>query len=90
MDVEALTAGHPAALPVQAPVKGQLLWQIDVDNASMAPAVGKAFKKGEAIAYIQTYYGIEAVEAATDCRLLAVCAQQGAKLEKNEVFAVVE
>ncbi len=90
VDVAALTAAHPAALPVQAPVKGQLLWQIDVDNASMAPAVGKSFKKGEAIAYIQTYYGIEAVEAATDCRLLAVCAQQGVKLEKNEVFAVVE
>ena len=90
VDVAALTAAHPAALPVQAPVKGQLLWQIDVDNASMAPAVGKSFKKGEAIAYIQTYYGIEAVEAATDCRLLAVCAQQGDKLEKNEVFAVVE
>ncbi|MCR4565164.1 MAG: oxaloacetate decarboxylase [Bacteroidales bacterium] len=90
VDVAALTAAHPAALPVQAPVKGQLLWQIDVDNASMAPAVGKSFKKGEAIAYIQTYYGIEAVEAATDCRLLAVCAQQGDKLEKNELFAVVE
>ena len=90
VDVAALTAAHPAALPVQAPVKGQLLWQIDVDNASMAPAVGKSFKKGEAIAYIQTYYGIEAVETATDCRLLAVCAQQGDKLEKNEVFAVVE
>ena len=61
-----------------------------MDNASTAPAVGKAFQKGETIAYIQTYYGIEAVEAATDCRLLAVCAQQGDKLEKNEVFAVVE
>ncbi len=90
VDVEALTAGHPAALPVQAPVKGQLLWQIDVDNVSAAPAVGKAFRKGEAIAYIQTYYGIEAVEAATDCRLIAVCARQGDKLEKNEVLAVVE
>ena len=90
VDVEALTAGHPAALPVQAPVKGQLLWQIDVDDASVAPAVGKAFKKGEAIAYIQTYYGLEPVEASCDCRILAVCAQQGARLEKNEIFALAE
>ncbi len=90
VDIAALTAAHPAALPVQASVKGQLLWQIDVDNASTAPVVGKAFKKGEPIAYIQTYYGIEAVEAATDCRLIAVCARQGDKLEKNEIFALVE
>ena len=90
VDLEALTSGHPAALPLQAPVKGQLLWQIDVDDKSTAPAVGKAFKKGEAIAYIQTFYGPQPVEAATDCRILAVCAQQGATLEKNEIFGVVE
>ncbi len=90
VDIEALTAGHPSALPVQAPVKGQLLWQIDVDDAGSAPAVGKAFRKGEAIAYIQTRYGIEAVEAAADCRILAVCAAQGAMLEKNEIFALAE
>ena len=90
VDIEALTAGHPSALPVQAPVKGQLLWQIDVDDAGSAPAVGKAFRKGEAIAYIQTRYGIEAVEAAVDCRILAVCAAQGAMLEKNEIFALAE
>ena len=90
VDVEALTEAHPGALPVQAIAKGQLVWQIDVDDASTAPAVGTAFKAGDAIAYIQTYYGLEPVVAATDCRLLAVCAAQGAKLEKNEIFALVK
>jgi pyruvate carboxylase subunit B len=90
VDVEALTEAHPGALPVQAIAKGQLVWQIDMDDASTAPAVGTAFKAGDAIAYIQTYYGLEPVVAATDCRLLAVCARQGAKLEKNEIFALVK
>ena len=41
-DIDALMAKYPNATPVQAPVKGQMLWQVDVDGQSTAPAVGSA------------------------------------------------
>ena len=61
LDVEAIMEKHPAAVPVQAPVKGQMLWQIDVDDVSSAPAVGAKVNEGEPMAYVQTYYGMEEV-----------------------------
>ena len=37
--VDEYVAKYPKATPVQVPVKGQLLWQVDVDDASRAGLV---------------------------------------------------
>ena len=89
-DIDALVAKYPKATPVQAPAKGQMLWQIDVDNVSTAPAVGTAFKAGENVGYVQTRYGIEEMPAAVDGRIVAVTAQQGANVEKGEIVALMQ
>ena len=39
-DVDSIIEKYPNAKPIQAPVKGQLIWQVDVDDASTAPVVG--------------------------------------------------
>jgi len=89
-DIDSFCAAHPAALPVQSPIKGQLLWQIDVDDSSTAPAVGTAVKAGTPCAYVQTRYGLEEVVPARDGRIVAVKAQQGKNVQKNEIVAFVE
>ena len=81
---------YPNAVPVQVPVKGQLLWEVDVDDASTAPAVGKAVKAGEVIGYVQAYYGMEEVVSAIDGRIVAVLGKQGDMLEKGEIIAFVQ
>ncbi len=87
-DIDAVLKAHPGALPIQAPVKGQMLWQIDVADDSKAPIAGTAVKAGQTIGHIQCFYGIEDVVAPADGRLVAVPAAQGAKVEKNEIIAL--
>lgn len=88
-DVETIIAKYPDALPVQAPVKGQLIWQYDVDDASTAPAVGTEVKAGEPLSYVQTYYGLEEIVPAVSGRIVAVCAKQGDMVVKGEIVAFV-
>ena len=89
-DVEALAEKYPKAVPVQAPVKGQLIWQYDVDDASTAPAVGTEVKAGEPLSYVQTYYGLEEIVPAVSGRIVAVCAKQGDMVSKGEIVAFVQ
>ena len=88
-DVETIIAKYPDAVPVQAPVKGQLIWQYDVDDASTAPAVGTEVKAGEPLSYVQTYYGLEEIVPAVSGRIVAVCAKQGDMVVKGEIVAFV-
>lgn len=89
-DVDKIVAEHPSAVPVQVPAKGQLLWQIDVDDASTAPVVGSKVEAGKAMGYVQTYYGMEEVVPAVSGRIVAVTARQGDNLAKNEIVAFVQ
>lgn len=89
-DVEKIAAKYPGATAIQAPVKGQLLWQIDVDDVSTAPVTGTEVKAGKAMSYIQTYYGMEEVIPACDGKIVAVCCKQGDFVAKGEVLAFVE
>ncbi|MBO7397309.1 MAG: oxaloacetate decarboxylase, partial [Bacteroidales bacterium] len=89
-DIQDIIARYPKATPVQSPVKGQLLWEVDVDDASAAPAVGRKVKAGEVIGHIQTYYGMEEVVSAVDGILVSVPARQGASVSKGEILAFVQ
>ena len=89
-DVDAIVAKFPDAVPVQAPVKGQLMWQVDVDDVSTAPAVGTEVKAGEPMSFVQTYYGFEDVVPAVSGRIVAVCAKQGDMVSKGEILAFVQ
>ncbi len=89
-DIDAIVAKYPKATPVQTPVKGRMLWQIDVEDKSTAPAVGTEFKAGETCGYVQTTYGIEEIHAAVDGRVVAITAKQGKDVAKGEIVAFVE
>ncbi len=89
-DIDSLMAAHPGAVAVQAPVKGGLLWQVDVADNSTAPAAGKAVKAGGTIGFVQAFYGMEEIKAACDGRIISVTAAQGDKVEKNQIVALIE
>ena len=81
---------YPKAVPVQAPVKGQLLWQVDVEDESVAPVTGTEVKVSEPMGYVQTYYGREEIIPARDGRIVAVTGKQGKNVVKGEIVAYVE
>mgnify|MGYP004596221555 FL=1 len=89
-DIDEYVKKFPKARPVQAPVKGKMLWQIDVINDSKAPVAGTPVKAGEVCGYVQTYYGNEEVIPAVDGRIVAVTAPQGKDVVKGEIVAFVE
>ncbi len=78
------------ALQIQSPVKGQLIWQYDVSDASSAPVAGTTVEAGKPIAYVQTYYGLEEIVPAVSGRILSVTAAQGSKVEKGQVLAYLK
>ena len=88
-DIDALVAKYPNATPLQAPVKGKMLWQVDVVDDSKAPAVGSAVKKGEAAGFVQAFYGMEEIVPAVSGRIVAVTAHQGDTVQKGQIVALV-
>ena len=88
--IEDYVERYPKATPVQCPVKGQLLWEVDVDDASKAPIVGKKVKAGEVIGHVQTYYGMEELVAAVDGQFVAVLGKQGEAVQKGEIVAFIQ
>ena len=89
IDIESLLQKYPGAIPVQAPVKGQLLWQLDVDDKGAAPTVGTEVKASEVIGYVQAWYGLEEIRPAAGGRYVAVCGRQGESVAKGEIIALI-
>ena len=81
---------HPNADPIEAPKAGTVLWELDFNEASHAPAFGTFFKKNSPICYLQTQSGVEAILAPEHCRVVNIEKQQGAKATKADVIAWVE
>jgi pyruvate carboxylase subunit B len=78
---------YPTAQPLQSPCKGSVVWQYDVADVSTAPVVGTEFKKGDTVCFVEAYYGLEAVKALADGKIVQIETEQGAKVEKNQVLA---
>jgi len=89
-NVEEYAEKYPHAVPVQVPVKGQLIWQVDVDDASASPIAGTKVEAGKAMGYVQTYYGMEEIIPAISGRIVAVTGKQGDNVAKGEIVAFVE
>ena len=89
VDVDKILEQYPGAVAVQAPVKGQVMWNLDVDDATMAPVTGTPASSEEPLAHIQTYYGMMEVVPVCDGRVVAVCAKQGDRVAKGEILAFV-
>ncbi|MDD3200415.1 MAG: oxaloacetate decarboxylase [Bacteroidales bacterium] len=89
-DVNKFAGQHPEAKPVQATADGDLLWKYEPAQESVKPNIGEKVKEGTPVCFIQTYYGVEEVQALNSGKIIAVFADQNAKVKKGEILAFVE
>jgi pyruvate carboxylase subunit B len=90
IDLSVVSERFPNAKPVQAPVKGQLLWQYDMMDKSSAPNIGDPVTEGSPVCFIQAFYGLELVKAAFPGKIVYIGARHGEIVEKGEILAFIE
>ncbi|MBQ3749987.1 MAG: oxaloacetate decarboxylase [Bacteroidales bacterium] len=88
--VEAALKRMPEAVRVEAPVSGQVIWELSVGESSMAKPLGTEFPENSILCFIQTYYGQEEVRVPVAGKLVEVVAQQGDKVQKGDLIAFVK
>lgn len=88
--VEAALKRTPEAVRVEAPVSGQVIWEVAVNEPSMAKPIGTEFPENGILCFIQTYYGQEEVRVPVAGKLVEVVAQQGDKVQKGDLIAFVK
>ncbi len=81
---------HPSSEPIDATQTGRVLWELDYNEDSHAPAFGTLVAKGEVVCYLQTQHGIEPVTATDHCRIVAIDKEQGAMATKGDAICWVE
>jgi len=90
IDTEKILDRFPSALPIQAPVKGQLLWQYDITDKSSAPNIGDSVNEDKTICFVQAFYGLELIKSPKTGKIVQISAKQGDTVEKGEIIAFVE
>ena len=81
---------HPNSEPLEAPVNGRLMWEINFDEGSTAPQHGKIFIKGEPVAYLQTQHGVEVLTAFMNGRLVGIDHEAGEMIAKGQTILWME
>lgn len=77
--------------PIIAPDKGQILWEVSVEGPSVAPSIGRKYTNNEVFCYVSTPWGeYEKVPIGFTGRIVEVCAQQGAVVNKGDVIAYLD
>ena len=89
-DVDKIASEHPKAMPIQAIAKGKLIWQYKAAGESAALAIGEKVKEGTPVCVIQTYYGLETVNAPKTGKIIQVNARQNDNVELNQILGFVE
>lgn len=90
VDVEKIMERFPNAKPVQSTVKGQVIWQYDLMDASSAPNIGETVEEGKTLCFVQAFYGMEEIKPSFSGKIVAICAKQGDIVAKGEIVAFVE
>lgn len=78
------------ATPIVATATGQILWEIDFDDKSVAPAPGREYKQGDTFCTIQASYAMMPVMLTVGGRLADTCVAQGAMVKKGDVIGWIE
>ena len=85
---------HAKADAIAAPVKGQIYWEFNGEGEcapTVEPYIGKEYKEGDILCYIQTPWGeIVEVPAAIGGRLVEINAKRGSMVMKGDVIAYIE
>lgn len=85
-----ITEKHPDAVPVVATASGQVIWELDFEDQSQAPAPGTRYLAGATVCTIMAAYALVPVEALTTGRLIDSCVKQGQMVQKGDVLGWIE
>ena len=88
--IEAAMKREPNAVRVEAPVSGQVIWELAVNEESMAKPLGTEFPENGILCFIQTYYGQEEVRVPVAGKLVEVIAKQGDRVQKGDLIAFIK
>ena len=79
------------AEPIVAFEKGRVIWEIDVESPSLPPVVGHKYYENDTFCYIATPWSTyDKVSANFTGRIIEVCAEQGALVNKGDILAYIE
>jgi len=78
------------ATPVVSTATGQVLWEIDFKDTSVAPAPGAVYKEGDTFCIIQSSYALMPVSMTIGGRLVDTCVKQGSMVKKGDVIGWIE
>ena len=79
------------AEPIVADEKGKIVWEIDVVNPSIEPAVGKKYAVNDPFCYIMTPWGGSMKQVSNfNGRIVEVCVKQGETVNKGDVLAYIQ
>jgi len=81
---------YPNAEPIVASASGQIIWEVDFEYRSVAPAIGSVVRCGDQICAIQTRFGIEPTVSLLDGKIVGIEKQQGDYVQKGEAIAYVK
>lgn len=87
--IDRVLAKEPNAKAVVAPVSGNVIWELSVNEPSMSKPLGTSYKEGEPVCWINAFYGLEEVPALYNGKLLEVIVKQGEKVQKGDIIAFV-
>lgn len=92
-DVKALERANLEAkyTAVTAPASGQIFWEVDLEDKSIAPAIGTAYNAGDKLCFIQTpmMFSID-VFSGISGRIRDIVADQGAVVRKGDIIAFMD
>lgn len=81
---------YPNAMPVIAPVTGQIIWEVDFKDRSTAPAPGTSYSEGDVFCTIQASYAMATVEAPKAGKLIDTFVKQGQMVKKGDILGWIE
>ena len=88
-DIKAIK--HAKAEPIAAPEKGQLIWEVSYDGASMPPAIGKHYDADQEFCTIITPWGeLQSISTGMGGRVIEICAQQGQQVRRGDIIAYIQ
>ncbi len=87
---EKMMEQDPALKPVTATVSGMVIWELAVDEPSQNPPVGTSYKEGDVICFISAYFGNEEIKSLFSGKLLHVFANQGDRVSKGDIIALLK
>ncbi len=88
-EADALKIKRAGTEPIESPVSGTIIWEVDLEDKSVTPAIGSKIQTGQPLCHIQTPAGyIQEVTSNFTGRVTEVLAQ-GATVRKGDALIYV-